>query len=656
MKKQLLAFGFMIAAVGLQAQSTRLSVFEEFTGETCPPCAATNPGLNALLASPTNTPKIVALKWQVPIPSAPTNTWSLYQTNKAEIDYRYRSAASGGYGYVSQWTSATATTGGINAAPTGFIDGQHQWVFGVANDHPASLTSGAIATAQSYTTPFSISVTRAWDATFSSLNVTVNISASSTFTSVGALKCRVVMIERRIHFLTQPGTNGEKDFDDVVIKSFPSIQAGTPMASSWTNGQTQTFTLNCPLPAYTRDKSEVAMVAFIQDEGTRYIWQAGVAEKEGLANDAMAVSAAIPNVVCSTTIAPTIVVGNHGTNAISAMTITPYVDGVAQTPVNLTTNLGVGSNTTIGVGVLNVTNGTHTFSYNITGVSGGDFNTANNSLKTSFVVATNYQGTPVAEGFASTFPPTNWSTYNSSNAPTWIKVTTCGGFGLSPESTKMDFYNIAAGTVNDLNLPAMNLAGANTPSMTFDVAYASYSSSFADTLRVFASTNCGATWTEVYNKAGSALQTAVPQTGAFTPGATQWRNEVVPLVGFNATKVLVKFTATSDYGNNLYVDNVNLKQTNPVGIENISSNVLSIEMYPNPASSELNLNIPALNAGSAKITIINALGQMVYSNTASVQMGDNHMSIDVKDFANGVYNVMIDTKESSVVKKLTINK
>ena len=31
-------------------------------------------------------------------------------------------------------------------------------------------------------------------------------------------------------------------------------------------GQTQTFTLSCPIPAYTRDKSEIAMVGFIQDE------------------------------------------------------------------------------------------------------------------------------------------------------------------------------------------------------------------------------------------------------------------------------------------------------------------------------------------------------------------------------------------------------
>ncbi|HQQ95170.1 MAG TPA: choice-of-anchor J domain-containing protein [Bacteroidia bacterium] len=649
MKKQLLAFGFMIAALGTQAQSTRLSVFEEFTGETCPPCAATNPGLNALLSSPTNTPKVVALKWQVPIPSAPTNTWSLYQTNKTEINWRYGASPSG-FGYNSP--------GGITSAPNGKMDGQNPVVFGAASDHPANLNNAVIATAQSYTTPFSINVTRAWDATFSSINLTVNISATSSFSATGNLICRVVMIERRIHFLTQPGTNGEKDFDDVVIKSFPSIQAGTPMAANWTNGQTQTFTLNCPVPSYCRDKSEIAMVAFIQDDATstKLIWQAGVADKVSLANDAKAVSASLPSQVCSSTIAPSIVIGNNGNNAITAMTITPYIDGTAQTPVNITTNLGVGTTTTVGVGVLNVTGGAHTFSYNISGVSGGDFNTNNNSLSKSFVVVTNYQAVPVAEGFATTFPPANWSTYNNSNSPTWIKVTTCGGFGLSPESTKMDFYNISAGTVNDLNLPAMNLTGINTPSMTFDVAYASYSSSYADTLKVLVSTNCGATWSVVYNKAGTVLQTASPVTSAFTPSSAQWRKETVALTGLNTNSVLVKFVAISDFGNNLYIDNVNLRQTDAVGIENINASVLNIEMYPNPASSEVLLNIPALNAGNAKVSIVNTLGQVVYSNQSALNMGDNRMSIDVKDFAAGVYNVIIDTKDASAVKKLTVTK
>ncbi|MFZ9453867.1 MAG: hypothetical protein ACO27Q_01410, partial [Bacteroidia bacterium] len=110
------------------AQTPRLCLYEEFTGENCPPCAATNPGLNTLLASATNSTKAVAIKWQVPIPSAPSATWSLYQTNKADINWRYST-----YGY------------GINSAPSGRMDGRNVTVFGAASDHPANLNNNVIA-------------------------------------------------------------------------------------------------------------------------------------------------------------------------------------------------------------------------------------------------------------------------------------------------------------------------------------------------------------------------------------------------------------------------------------------------------------------------------------------------------------------------------
>ena len=146
MKKLLLA-GLIVTGMSAVAQTPRLSLFEEFTGETCNPCAATNPGLNTILTSPTNTPLVVAIKWQVPIPVAPTTTWSLYKTNQTEIDWRYGPSPSG-YGYPSQWTNTTAVTSGINAAPTGLFDGQHQWVFGAASDHPYYVSNAVIATAQ----------------------------------------------------------------------------------------------------------------------------------------------------------------------------------------------------------------------------------------------------------------------------------------------------------------------------------------------------------------------------------------------------------------------------------------------------------------------------------------------------------------------------
>ncbi len=648
--KKLLLSGVLMATLSAVGQTPRLSLYEEFTGETCPPCAAANPGLNLLLASPTNTPKIVAIKWQVPIPSAPSATWSLYQTNKVEIDWRW---TAGGYGYNPA----------INSAPSSKIDGQEATVFGAASGHPANLNNAVISSAQSNTAAFSITMARAWDATFSSVNVTVNIVATANFTATGNLIFRNVMVEREIHFSVQPGTNGEKDFEDVAIKSFPTLQAGTPMSATWTVGQTQTFTMNCPLPSYTRDKAQVAFVGFIQDDGNQKVAQAVRASASPLANDIQAVSASVPALTCTSSTVPQITVKNNGTNAITAMTITPYIDGVAGTNFTWSGNLAVGSSTNVTLNSMPVTGGAHTFSYNVVSVSGTDNNPNNNSAKAPFVIVGNYQGTPVAEGFAvATFPPTNWAAYNPTSGPTWIRVTSCGGFGLSSESTKMDFYNtITNGMVNDLILPPMSFTATAAPSMSFDVAYSQYSANTNDKLEVFVSNNCGANWTSVYNKSGSGLSTTGSVlTSAFTPAAGQWRKEVVALTTFTGN-ILVKFVATSAYGNNLYLDNINLSQkpnapVNGVGIPVVNASDLSMDIFPNPSNGITTLKIDAALQSSAKISMVNALGQLVFSQNIKLEAGSNAIELNGNEFANGVYNVVIDTDNGTAIKKLMINK
>jgi hypothetical protein len=82
------------------------------------------------------------------------------------------------------------------------------------------------------------------------------------------------LVERKINFLVAPGTNGEKDFEDVVRKSYPTLQAGTSLPTTWTAGQTQTFTVACAIPSYIVDKSQMAFVGFIQDDGNKKVLQA----------------------------------------------------------------------------------------------------------------------------------------------------------------------------------------------------------------------------------------------------------------------------------------------------------------------------------------------------------------------------------------------
>lgn len=657
MKKTSILLSLLTVGAMSFAQTTRLSLYEEFTGENCPPCASTNPGLQVVLNA--NTSKATSLKWEVPIPSAPSNTWSLYQTNITEINWRYRSTTSGGYGYPSQNTSTSSIVSGVNSAPSGRIDGQHQWAFGATQDHPAVLTGVHLTNSSNIMSPFSVTLTRAWDPSYTAVTVTVNITAAQTFTCAGPLIFRLCMVEQEVHFASASGTNGEKDFFNPVRKSFPTLQTGTSLPTSWTSGQNQTFTVNCPLPAYITDKSMVNMIGFIQDDATRIVHQAAKTTTVGIPNDASAVAVSGNFITCGSSYTPSVIYKNNGANTITTMTVNPFLDGTPQTPFNWSGSLAAGATVAVNMPALTPANGLHTYSVSITQVNGGpDANTANNNKSGQFMLVSSYAPAPISQSFSlTTFPPANWAMYNpDGGTATWSRIGTVGAYAVAPLGcAKYDFYNNSSTTdKDDLILPPADFTGLTNMKLTFDVAYAQYSTEL-DQLDVLVSTNCGSSWTNVYSKAGSVLSTAPAVTSVFTPSSTQWRSEVVNLGAYdgNAT-VLVKFVASSKYGNNMYIDNVNLVST--TGIKAVNNNS-SIELFPNPASSQATVRINATEASELNITFFNAVGQLVSQKTVTTEVGANEISFDVKALADGIYNVVIaDKAGNSTVKKLTINK
>ena len=651
MKKHFFLLSFLVLGLGLMAQSPRLSLYEEFTGETCPPCAATNPGLNLLLKPDSNL--IVPIKWQVPIPSAPSNTWSLYQTDKTEIDWRWKST---GYGYNPA----------INSAPSSKIDGQEATVFGANSSHPADLTHTVITTAQSYTSAFSVTMTRAWNKGCTAVTLTVSIIATAPFTSVGSLVFRTVMVEREIHFATQPGTNGEKNFEDPAIKSFPTLQAGTSLPGVWTVGQSKTFTLSCALPSYTRNKDQVAFVGFIQDDGTRKVAQAVRANKVSIPTNAVSALSAKVDLTCNNVITPTVQLKNEGTvNAITALTLTPYIDGNAGSPVQWTGNLAPGAVTTATLGSVAspVVGGSHTFSCDID-MTSPLYNLITNATKINYMVGANYQGTPVVEGFsAALYPPAGFGVINTDNGPGWSRSIFAGGYNKSNESTKYDFFNnTVIGDKDELYLPPMDLSSAPNPHLSFDLSYAQRNVNSDDALEVLVSSNCGNTWTSVYSAQGFALVTssASPISSSYVPDqsdSTCWRTDGVNLTNYKLPNLLVKFVTTSDNGNNLYLDNINLAVNySATGLSRNSVSASKISVYPNPTNGTTQIKMDNMKAGEGKVTLTNTLGQVMYQKQVSLNEGSNTVQLDMKDYAVGVYNVTIDSKAGSVVKKLTVAK
>ncbi|HNP99291.1 MAG TPA: T9SS type A sorting domain-containing protein, partial [Bacteroidia bacterium] len=220
-------------------------------------------------------------------------------------------------------------------------------------------------------------------------------------------------------------------------------------------------------------------------------------------------------------------------------------------------------------------------------------------------------------------------------------------------SAKMDFYNSPSGDVDALQLPAMDLSGLQDASLTFDLSHARYQTS-NDNLKIKVSADCGGTWTTVFNKTGAALATTTASTTAFTPTtAAQWRSELVSLGAFvGNNNLFVKFEGLSNYGNNLYVDNVNV--TFSTGITTVTKKV-AFELYPNPASDRASVDVNLDKKDDVTIEVFNKVGALVYSSTeAGMSAGEHSITINTNDFAKGVYMVSVKTSMGASQKKLVV--
>lgn len=215
-------------------------------------------------------------------------------------------------------------------------------------------------------------------------------------------------------------------------------------------------------------------------------------------------------------------------------------------------------------------------------------------------------------------------------------------------SAKMTNYGNTSGDLDELISPSFKLNNIPSPSLKFKVSYAQTSSSSADILKVFLSTDCGKTWTVRYSKTGAALSTTGISGNTFTPSNTsQWREETVSIPSSIANKpnVRIKFAFTSGGGNNLYLDDINISSPTGINDQTIADN-LGLTIFPNPSAGDVTVYFNLLNKARTDIRLYDIVGKEITPVfTGNLQSGYNQFTISRAQVpASGVYllQVMVD--------------
>jgi len=633
MKKNLTLLIFLFACSQSYSQVTRLVLFEHFTQASCGPCASQNPPFTALLAN--NSSKAVKIAYQTSWPG----TDPMNAANPSEVSTRRNYYAVTGVPSVRNVSMFAAGTS------------------------PANVTQSQIDARYNTTPDWSVTVTHQLTSGYDSVQVVVLVgnATSSTLTSgsTGSLKLHLVMVEETITYSSPPGSNGETVFHNVMRKMVPNDN-GTTLANSWTAGQSQSFQFKIPLPTYLANLGEVAFVAFVQDDSNKDIKNAAFSPKQavsGLADASIASIGATTSGYCDPNLTPSVTFQNSGSVTITSATVSYTINGGTPVSQNWTGSLSAGQTATVSFPQATLSTGKSEIVGSVDNPNGSvDYAPINNSSAPTTINILNNNPTYAPydqnfEGVAFSQIPSNMikeasgegrvgaiSKANVQNLPQEL-----GGWGQSASSIFWDYPTIASGTVISLITEKISLSTISNPNLYLSTSYAARGGNSNDQLKVYVSTDCGSSWTNIFSPSGASLATGTDPGSQYRYWAdpNKWLTHKISLSNYaSAGHILLKFEGTSAAGQCFYLDNIwvstNVLSEDEEDIQN------NIRVFPNPSSDLTKFEITLANESEVSVGVLNISGQKVINIESQTFPSGNHIiETSVSDLPSGIYNAQI---------------
>ena len=264
---------------------------------------------------------------------------------------------------------------------------------------------------------------------------------------------------------------------------------------------------------------------------------------------------------------------------------------------------------------------------------------------------------PFTEDFESgIITANNWTVINDDNDKTWEIATPA----FTPDGTytaMMNFFGYYGISERDqLVSPPLNLSGMDVAALQFIYSYAQRYSQ-ADSLIIYASADCGESWQRIYANGpdGTGIFATAPgMTSYFDPEtADDWCGQgygaacvLLDLADFvQQSGVMIMFESFNRFGNNLYLDDIEISQY--VGVGNNKQVQDQMELFPNPATRSFTVQLP--DEETALMKIVDDKGFTVMEHSVN---GTGHF--DVQRLARGVYVVKVVTGRKVFIGKLIL--
>ncbi|MFH1321489.1 MAG: M43 family zinc metalloprotease [Bacteroidota bacterium] len=347
--------------------------------------------------------------------------------------------------------------------------------------------------------------------------------------------------------------------------------------------------------------------------------------------------------ICEETFYPEVEIGNASSDTLTSFIINYQIDSSPVDQYNWSGSLPPGETAPVMLPNVTAAVGAHSLLVYVGDPNGGaDQNSTNDTISKQFIIIEEGDGwsLPFTQGFENgVFPPGGWYVDNPDNDNyTWEGSIEANGFGNSATSATINnWYYGCNGTVDGLLSPKFDLGSAISAELDFSVAYMEPQSIYySDTLKVYYSLDCGVTWAMIWEKGGSDLATTPYQGFArFVPTNSQWRTDSVNINSLTGNPLVqFKFDNVSGWGNDLWLDDINILADFEVGIgDNASNDILII--HPNPSNGLFKLTVINPGYPEFRVNVFNILGELVYSQK-NIKC-DQSYTINLSTIPAGIY-------------------
>lgn len=262
--------------------------------------------------------------------------------------------------------------------------------------------------------------------------------------------------------------------------------------------------------------------------------------------------------------------------------------------------------------------------------------------------------------------PSQWASVNLDENQTYFAQSPYPHTGTG-SAVLNNYFATANHDIDEIVSPPIDLTPLTQDQMnlSFYYSWASGNTNYnsgPDSIVVFGSNNCGASWKYLWSENGAAVLGYWQGYWIPTNESGVWQKVNVSLTNptvyteFHQQNVRFMIQVFSSVGgNNFYIDDFSIGYASYTGVENISA-ISNVTLFPNPSTGQFNLDVQLAQAGKLSVKIVDVTGkEIIDAYEGEMNEGNNPMVLNsTEQLAKGVYIVYIQAGSSLMQRKLVI--